>query len=312
MLLLTTTFYAQNSITMLGDEVEHQYIQTNFSADKFDMYLVTERIANISDGEIYWIKENIDTFSIKTIHNDDYSVTYEVKESKDDWMDLMYDPELYDSIPNNTEFPNIIYTKNKSTKNIHYPDSCLLTNTIQHHLSNRIKLLRQVEEFSAISTWERLIRQLENCKIGNYNLLQNSKNIIHLDNYIIPINEDTIRYKIKQQEHFGIEVTLAVSRDTLDNGNTLIQLYEYEDTDETKNHYKELTELYSHLLSPEDIKAHIEIDNSVNTSNQTFLELDMNNSVIRLFSKRNLYKKNKRKGREYRFYNYEIKRINSR
>lgn len=310
--VIVQSCFSQNPLIKVLNNKRFDEIKINFSKIEFNKYLVTERTVNISDGEVYWQKENIDTFLIRCLEDSKTEIIYEIVESKNDLINSFYDKSLQDLIKDNFIFPTIKYTKNKNTKNGFYSDSCKLAKEAQYHLLNRIKLLKQINEYSNIPTLEKQIKNIENCKIGNYSILQNSRILIALDNYLAPTElSDTLKYQIVQKEHFGIETKIASYITNKDNGNKLINFVQFEEEQNDKIELSNIISLLGKDMSESQINDYINILSSIKNHNHTIIELDSNNQVIRFFSKINIIRTNIKGGSELRFYNYEIKRIDS-
>lgn len=317
--ILTILFYvilqscfSQNPLIKVLNKKKSDEIHINFSKSEYDKYLVTERTVNISNGEVYWQKENIDTFLIRCLENSKTEIIYNIVESKNDLLNSFYDLSLQDKIKNNFNFPVIKYVKNKNTKDGLFLDSCMLAKEVEYHLLNRIKLLKQINEYSNIPTWENQIKNIENCKIGSYNILHNSRILIALDNYLVPSElSDTLKYQIVQKEHFGIETKIASYITIKDNGNKLINFVQFEEEQNDKTEFSNIISLYGKDMSESQINDYKNIVSSLENDNHTTIELDSNNQVIRFFSKINRHRTNIKGGSELSFYNYEIKKIDS-
>ena len=316
--LLTTSLlvefsFAQPYVTKIFDEVEHEHLHIEFSKDSFEQYLVTVRSANVSDGEIYWINENIDTIHIRCIDETDEEITLAIKESHSDWMDMLYDEHIVPMLEEKYEFPTIIYRKNKNTKVGMLPDSCALREEVVFHLSQRIKLLKEINDHRYIRTWEKLIGKIENCKSSRYNFLQQSRYILELDNYIIPVGSDTLKYRFRQQEHFGFETNIMAYNTVSKNGTKVINLEEYNQNKNNKSDFKKHIELFGSSLTQKEKEAYANVIGSMQSYSRTTIELDANNTLTRYLSKINSSRLNVDNGLEHRFHNYEIKRLaNSR
>jgi hypothetical protein len=273
---------SQERIKLLND-VSYENIKINFSIDTVDHYVVTERVANISEGEIYWLIEEIDTITIKCLDKNDTFVTYEVSESDNDWMGLLYEREINHLINEKISFPKIRYKKNKITKNGFYLDSCQLSEFTMYHLNNRIKLLKVLGDFSHIDTYEKLIQRIDSCNANYYNYLQNSRNLIALDNYIIPIQSDTLKYEIVQLEHFGIKTKIAAYKTKSENGNNLIHLDQFEEERENKQDWNKIIDLYKDEFDDEQRKSYHKLGESMKSYNKATLELDIILITFRYF-----------------------------
>jgi hypothetical protein len=300
--------YSQERIKVLN-EVPYKNIELSFAADTFDKYIIIERVANVSDGEIYWIKDEVDTVSIKIIENNESHVSYEVSESKNSWMEMLYERTLYHLINEDITFPTIKYRKNKFTKLGVFPDSCNLSEFTSYHLKNRIKLLKEIKEYRHVSTFEVFVQKIKNCNVNNYNFLQQSRNIIALDNYIIPANSDTLKYEIIQYEHFGNKTKIASTKTKNEVGHNIIQLIQYEDQEENKEDWKKSLETYKDGLDDEQIKSYKRLINSAKSYNKATLEFDDNNKLIKYINKINRYYIDTSNQEQFRFYNYEIRKI---
>ena len=299
---------SQERIRLLNN-VPYENIELNFSTDTADTYVFTERVANVSDGEIFWIKEEIDTITIKCLDNNSSEITYEIKESDNDWMGMLYDRKLYKLITEDISFPTIKYIKNNSTKRGIFPDSCQLSEFTIYHLNNRIRLLKELGDYTLISTYENLIEKIENCNVNDYNYLQQSRNLIGLDNYIIPTNSDTLKYEIVQIEHFGIKTKIAsfVTEDL--KNNKTINLLQYENDAETKKEIKNIVDLNKESTNKQKIKGYDVFINSSKSYSKAELQINEKNQLVRYISKINRYYINNEGKEQYRFYNYEIKKV---
>ena len=73
---------------------------------------------------------------------------------------------------------------------------------------------------------------------------------------------------------------------------------------------KRLLQPYLTMIDSQ-LNDYLNVVNSIKTENHTSIELDSNNQVIRFFSKINSFRINTKSGSEFRFYNYEIRKIDS-
>ena len=299
---------SQERIKLLNN-VPYKQIELNFPIGTDDQYVFTERVANISDGEIYWLKEEVDTIQIKCIDNSNSQITYEINESENDWMAMLYEEKLFHLINENISFPTIKYIKDKSTKTGIYPDSCQLSEFTAHHLQNRIKLLKEIGEFRHVETYEKLIQKLDTCNAHNYNYLQQSRILIAIDNYIIPTNHDTLKYEIIQLEHFGVKTKIAAYKTKNDLGNDIIHLIQYEDQKQNKKDWENLIELYSDRLDEQQIAKYLQVNNSNYSYNRATIEFDENQNFIKYLSRISRQYIDKSNKNQFRFYNYEIIKI---
>jgi len=257
-------------------------------------------------------KKNIDTFLIRCIEDSKTEIIYEIVESKNDLINSFYDRSVQDFIKNDFNFPTLRYIKNKITKDGVFADSCKLAKEVEYHLQNKIKLLKSINDYSNISTWEKQIKNIQNCKMANYNLLYNSRILIAVDNYLVPSElSDTLKYQITQKEHYGIETKIASYVMLQDNGNKLIHFDQFEEEQIDKNELSNIISIYEEDMIDSQLNDYLNVVNSIKTENHTSIELDSNNQVIRFFSKINSFRINTKSGSEFRFYNYEIRKIDT-
>ncbi len=266
-------------------------------------------MANISDGEIYWIKENVDTITVKCLGNNESHITYEINESKNVWMKMLYEEELFHLIKEEISFPKIKYIKNKITKEGVFPDSCQLSEFTIKHLSNRIKLYKEGGNYVHVKKFEDLIQKIDNCNVNKYNYLYQSRNLLALDNYITSANSDTLKYEITQLEHLGIKTRIAAFNSENQEGNKVIHLIQYEYQEENEQSWNKIIEMNKEKLDEKQIKSFIKIRDSIKSCNRATIELDENLKVIKYFSRVDRRYINRSNQEQFRFYNYEIRKI---
>lgn len=307
-ILFVVSGNTQQRIKLLN-EVPYEDIEIRFSHDTIDKYVFIERVANISDGEIYWIKEEIDTITIKCLENNESYVVYEINESANDWMGMLYAEDVYELINEEISFPKIKYLKYKSSKEGIFPDSCQLSQFTKNQLNNSIRLLKEVGKFSYVNSYERIIENIGDCNASKFNYLKQSRNLIALENYIIPINKDTLKYEITQLEHFGLRTKIAAFKSKSHEGNDIINLTQYDYQEETKQDWNKIIEMNKDNLNDEEKMQYEKIRDSNIEYNKATIELDENSNLIRYLNKTNRHYIDKSNKKQFRFYNYEIKKI---
>jgi hypothetical protein len=302
--------YSQQPLTKVLNNKKFEEIQINFSTNKFDKYVVRERIVNVSEGEIIRQVENIDTIFIRCVENSKTEIIYEIIESKNDMKNSLYDRSVQHLIKDDLDFPTIRYIKNRISKVGIFPDSCMLSNEVKYHLNKRIELLKEIRENRDVSSWEKLIDKIDHCRLSNYTLLHSSRILIALDNYLVPVDpSDTLIYRIIQKEHFGIEACIASSFANSGDGGKLICLDQFEEERNDKEEFGKILSANKSGLSESQIIGYQKVIKSINASNRISIELTPSNHIVRFMSKIYSTRLNSKNGIEIRVYNYEIKKI---